>query len=196
MDKGKNREAVDRFAVELIRRKAGKLVGRFGLTQQDREDLEQELLLGLWERLPNFDSRLSTREAFAREVVEHKVVSIIRERIAEMRDYRVCTRSLNERYKCDDVPEGRELQDLITEEQVRERLGLFGCSAEDMVSLRKDVPAVLAHIPPDLAWLGRRLMARTVTEISRETGIPRSTLYHWMKKLRSEFESNGFGTSF
>jgi len=195
MDSSKRRESENRYAVGLIRWKAKGLAGKYGLTNQDREDIEQELLLELWERLPDFDPGLSTHRAFVWGVVNNKVVSIIRERIAEMRDYRLCACSLNERRTSEDDPGGQELQDLITEEQIRERLGLFGPSAEDLADLRMDVQAVLANLPPDLRWLCERLVVQTVTEIHNETGIARSTIHRRMRKLRSEFESKGFGTT-
>lgn len=195
MDSSKRWESENRYAVGLIRWKARGLVGDYGLTEQDREDIEQELLLELWERLPRFDPELSTHRAFVWGVVNNKVASIIRDRTLERQDYRLCACSLNERCKCDEEPQGQELLDSITEEQVRERLGLFSSSSEDVADLRMDVRAVLAQLPPDLRWLCERLMVRTVTEIHKETGIAHSTIRRRKRKLRSEFESKGFGTT-
>ena len=39
--------------------------------------------------------------------------------------------------------------------------------------------------------LCRRLGVETVSEISRDTGIARGTIYEWMRKLRGIFEEAG-----
>jgi len=195
MDSSRSKESVDRYPIELIKRTARELVGKFGPFFLDREDMEQDLLLELWEKLPDFDPGLLAHRAYVRELVRHKAVSIVRDRTAEKRDYRLCACSLNERRTSEDDPGGQELQDLITEEQIRERLGLFSSLPEDQANLRIDVEAVLAKLPPDLVRLCRRLMVQNVSEISTEMGIARCTIYRRIRKLRSEFESEGFRTA-
>ena len=48
----KRYEGIDEYAVQIIKYKARQLVGRVGFTESDREDLEQEMLMGLLQRLP------------------------------------------------------------------------------------------------------------------------------------------------
>src|SRR5262249_1034887 len=89
---------IDTYACELIRRKARELVGRAGLTSQDREDLEQELLLRLLERLPAFDAERSAWTTFAALVIRRCAANLLRYRQAEKRDCRT-TRSLYRRVR-------------------------------------------------------------------------------------------------
>lgn len=45
----------DDYATWLIQQKADQLIGRYGFTKSDREDIEQELTLALLERWDQYD---------------------------------------------------------------------------------------------------------------------------------------------
>ena len=51
----KRYKGIDEYAVRIIKYKARQLVGRVGFTESDREDLEQEMILDLLQRLPKYD---------------------------------------------------------------------------------------------------------------------------------------------
>ena len=57
--------------------------------------------------------------------------------------------------------------------------------------LALDLAVVLERLPPELRELCRRFKAESVTEISRDTGVPRGTIYESIKKLREIFEDAG-----
>ena len=63
--------------------------------------------------------------------------------------------------------------------------------SEELSALAIDVAAVIEGLPHELRNLCRRLKAETVTEISRDTGVPRGTIYESIKKLREIFEDAG-----
>ena len=44
-------DGIDAYAADLIRHKARQLVGKAGLTENDRQDLEQELMIDLLSRM-------------------------------------------------------------------------------------------------------------------------------------------------
>jgi RNA polymerase sigma-70 factor (ECF subfamily) len=54
-----------------------------------------------------------------------------------------------------------------------------------------DIRKAVESLPPELRELCMRLATDTVMEISRDTGIPRGTIYESIKKLRTIFEDAG-----
>ena len=65
----KHCEGIDEYAVQIIKFKAKQLVGRVGLTDSDREDLEQEMILDLLQRLPKYNPDRAQRNTFIARVV-------------------------------------------------------------------------------------------------------------------------------
>ena len=95
----KRYEGIDEYAVRIIKYKARQLVGRVGFTESDREDLEQEMMLDLLQRLPKYNPDRAQRNTFIARVVEHKIATIIEARKAGLRDYRLCRCSLDDRFE-------------------------------------------------------------------------------------------------
>lgn len=183
-------QGIDDYAVKIIKYKAKQLVGRYGLTISDREDLEQELILDLLHRLPKFNPDRAQRNTFIARVVEHKVATIIEARKAGMRDYRRCRCSLNDRFENE---EGNFIERMegIDQEDYLQRTGRLSRSTADKRRLAMDIRKAVDKLPPELRELCMRLATDTVMEISRDTGIPRGTIYESIKKLRAIFEDSG-----
>jgi RNA polymerase sigma-70 factor (ECF subfamily) len=183
-------ETVDEYAVQIIKHKAKQLVGRYGLTIFDREDLEQEMMLDLLHRLPKYNPKRARRNTFIARVVEHKVATIIESRKAGLRDYRLCRCSLNDRFE---NKEGNFIERLegIDQEAYLHRTGRLSRSTADKRRLVIDIRKTVDSLPPELRELCIRLATDTVMEISRETRIPRGTIYESIKKLRAIFEDSG-----
>jgi DNA-directed RNA polymerase specialized sigma24 family protein len=70
----------------LVKAKARRLVGRAGLTRQDRPDVEQELVVRLLEGLGTYDLDRGTWPAFARTVIARAGANVLRHRTAACRD--------------------------------------------------------------------------------------------------------------
>ena len=68
---------IDGYAVALIRCKAKQLIRRAEFKGMDSEDLEQEMMLDLLQRLPQYDASRASRNTFIARVVEHKVATLI-----------------------------------------------------------------------------------------------------------------------
>jgi len=183
-------EGIDEYAVQIIKFKAKQLVGRVGLTDSDREDLEQEMILDLLQRLPKYNPDRAQRNTFIARVVEHKIATIIEARKAGLRDYRLCNCSLNERLEDEEGGSVERMETIDQEDYLRLTGGLSRSTAE-LRDLSIDVRQAIEKLPPELRALCRRLGIDTVTELSRDTGIPRGTLYESIKKLRTLFEGAG-----
>ena len=183
-------QGIDDYAVQLIKYKARQLVGRVGFTESDREDLEQEMVLDLLRRLPKFDPKRAGRNTFIARIVEHKVATIIEAQKAGMRDYRLCSCSLNDRLEDE---EGRSIErmETINQEDYLRRTGKLSRPMSELRNLSIDLRSAVQTLPPELRELCKRLQTESVTEISRDTGIPRGTIYESIKKLRAIFEDAG-----
>ena len=183
-------DGIDPYAAGLIRFKARRLVGQAGFTASDREDIEQELILDLLRRRPKYNPKRAQRNTFIARVVEHRLATLIEAQKAGIRDYRRCRCSLNE---CFEDADGRSVErvDTFDQEDYLLRTGGQSRPSEELSALAIDVAAVLETLPPELRELCRRLKAETVTEISRDTGVPRGTIYESIKKLREIFKDAG-----
>jgi RNA polymerase sigma-70 factor (ECF subfamily) len=180
---------IDRFARSYIRKKARQVVGRAGFTEQDREDLEQELVLRLLQRLPSRDPRRGRSTTFTRLVVDHAVANMLRERGAEKRGTGRNI-SLSEPVE---LPGGRhtELAQVIGQRERDARLGRQSRPAEEGVDLVLDVADLLAKLPAPQRELAERLKSSTIAEVARDLGLPRTTVASRVRALRCRFEQAG-----
>ena len=148
------------------------------------------MVLDLLRRLPKFDPKRAGRNTFIARIVEHKVATIIEAQKAGMRDYRLCSCSLNDRLEDE---EGRSIErmETIDQEDYLRRTGKLSRPMSELRNLSIDLRSAVQTLPPELRELCKRLQTESVTEISRDTGIPRGTIYESIKKLRAIFEDAG-----
>jgi RNA polymerase sigma-70 factor (ECF subfamily) len=182
---------LDDYAVRLIKHKAWQLVGRAGFTKADREDIEQDLTVDLLHRLPQFNPDRGSLHTFIARVVDNGVRRLIEHRAAPMRDYRSCPFSLNDRIQGDEG-EQAERGEQVDENTYLESIGQPAGPLANKVALQIDLEHLLTTLTPELRDLWARVAdGQNFTEISRETGIPRGTLYDRMKQLRGLAERVG-----
>ncbi len=183
-------EGIDDYAVRLIRHKAGQLARRSDFSGSDRQDIEQELVLDLLRRLPDYRPDRAQRSTFIARVIEHKVATLLEARGREKRGGRVRSRSLSDKVR-DDEGEAIELADTIREQDYFRRTGQQPPRGADQCDLCMDVQTVLARLSPGRRRLCALLQTMSVAAASRELGIPRGTLYEDIRKLRAIFEDAG-----
>ncbi len=104
-------DLVSGFAHRFIRFKVRQLIGRHGFTRSDRDDLEQELRLAVWQRRSQFDPRVADWGCWLSTVVERHIATtrprvlgrighaFERDPIGRNLD---CRRQCWERFGCDD----------------------------------------------------------------------------------------------
>jgi RNA polymerase sigma factor (sigma-70 family) len=159
-------------AYEIARKtahgKALSALGRCGIVPDDLEDVESELLLDFYQRLARFDHRRSSLGTFAWRVMDHKLLGILRHRLARRRVASIFTEPLPE----DD---------------------LHVPSPTPQWELRLDVERVLATLPTPLAELARALCWMSPTEAGRFLGCARATIYVRIARLRAALVEAGIG---
>ncbi len=188
----KQQQEISDYAAVLIRCKARQLVGRAGFTWDDVEDLEQEMTLDLLSRLPKFDPEKAAHTTFVARIVERKISNLFRDRRREKRDYRREFGSLNDHIQ-DGEGETIERAYTIDQDDVDIRMGHRHRSREEEAHLRLDVSLVMSGLPEDLREIAEVLMKTTITEAAKSLGMPRSTLYGAVGRLRPFFENAGLG---
>jgi len=188
MTKGNLYEGIYPYAVNLIKNKARKLIGHAGFAPADLEDLEQDLMLDLHRRLPQFDPERASHNTFVARVVEHRVITLIDEQKAQSRDYRLNGGSLNETVstaECD-APERLEMLD---EEDYLRRTGAWTGPVDERRDLAFDLGRILTNLTPEQRDLCTRLMTDDVTEIAADQGVSRFRIHRDIRKLRAVFEA-------
>lgn len=190
MQANQKQQEISDYAAVLIRCKARQLVGKAGLTWDDVEDLEQEMRLDLLERLPKFDPDKAAHTTFVARVIERKISKLFRDRRPEKRDYRRESGSLNDPI-ADNEGETTERAYTIGQDEVDIRGGRRNRTREEEAQLRFDVSLVLSRLPEDLRAVAEQLMAETIAEAAKSLGMPRSTLYGAIGRLKPLFEDAG-----
>jgi RNA polymerase sigma-70 factor (ECF subfamily) len=182
--------SVSEEANRVIRRKAQELIGKAGLVGADRDDIEQELRLDLARRLPRFDPDRSQIQTFTRRVVDNRVATLLEARRAALRDHRRVVHF--EESAADGGAPGDEGAERVVDLAAYRRHALdAGRDREEHVDLARDLHRATCALPPDLQELCWRLTTDNVTEISRDTGVPRPTIYARLAEVRAHFERAG-----
>ncbi|QBG46037.1 sigma-70 family RNA polymerase sigma factor [Verrucomicrobia bacterium S94] len=182
-------EGIDTYAADLIRNKARLLIGKAGLTESDRPDLEQELMIDLLERMKRYNPAKAKKTTFMARIVERRIASLLEKRFAQRRDCRLCSTSLNEivpgNYGDRDQRVDLLSSDLNPASKTSEPL------ERKSGDMQIDLEEVIASLPEQLRDLCERLRTSNMMEISRDTGICRGTLYYRLTLLREAFQEAG-----
>ena len=179
----------------LVRQKARQLVRKPGLKPEDQADLEQDLLLEVWERLNGFDPEQATLTNFLETTLNFKARNILRDRCAAKRDFQRDECSLDEIIPMGD--EGMAPRSQIFAEEARyahtqtQRL-----SELEQTELAMDLETVLANLSEDLKELCALLPNFSLREIAQRQGRSRRHVSLDVARLRHVFEEAGLGDYF
>lgn len=173
---------VEPILAAAIRYAARHLIKTTSLTTSDQDGIEQELALMCLVRLRRFDPSRGSRSTFINHIVRNGVRTLLEKRSAARRNPSREAFSLDAPVACD-----AESESEITFGEVTQHPD----DTQDPYDLALDVGLRIYGLPAELADLCERLQHQTVTEISRETGIPRGTLYDWIRKIREAWNPSG-----
>ena len=183
--------ADDNFVRSVINRHVGKLIAKSDFTQQDRSDLVQEVFVRATKSLRLYDPSVGHLYPYVCTVVQRHLANVVRDRSVVKRKTtgRV---SLSKTVRGDDGGQVEMSQALHDQDQDR-RLGRERRLGEqDLNDLRMDLAAFMSKLPDKFQDLLLRRQTQSITEISRDIGIPRTTLNDWMLQIRKLFEEAGF----
>jgi RNA polymerase sigma-70 factor (ECF subfamily) len=132
-------------------------------TAADREDIEQETLVGLWMALRHFDASRASLRTFLERVADKRFASLLR----------------------------RHRKPLVIERLDGHRFAT--ADGIPAVQFKVDFERVLAPLGDPDRVLALLLVDHGPTEISRMLGVARSTVYARIARLRRAFREAGYG---
>ena len=183
-------DSILRYAMKRIHFKARQILGKNGFTENDFDDLRQDLVADLVKRLPKFNGRRAGMKTFVCRLIDNRIASLIEHREADCRDYRRDECSLDD-WVHDEGGQWARRGTRVTEDEAAAAAGLARRSRLEDDEMAVDAELVISELPADLRALCRQLQTKTVLEISRETGVPRSRLYIQLKVLEQRFRKAG-----
>ncbi len=157
---------IDPFVLRQAEIRASRLVGSYGFTRDDWEDLRQELLLDYMKRQPRFDPARGDQRGF--------VFGVLRNHAAKLAKAGNRARAVSE--LTDDLPDPCACATTRLEAELH---------------LRIDVQTVLSRLPEHLRILAVQLTEMSPGEVCQESGRSRSCIYRWIAELRRAFLSAG-----
>lgn len=181
----------DKFVRRVILRQVRKVIATTNLTNEDRDDLVQEAYAQVTKSLESFDPAVGHIRPFIVTVVQRHLGNVVRDRNVAKRATRGRL-SLSKTVRSEEDSHVEMSQVLHDKDQDR-RLGRERrLSEEDLNDLRLDLAAFMKTLPERFQDLLRRRQTQTISEISRDLGVPRTTVNEWMRKIQSLFEEAGF----
>jgi RNA polymerase sigma factor (sigma-70 family) len=160
--------SIDDDTRAVIRRKVRQIVGRAGFHRQDREDLQQAILVRVFESVARFDPARGHRNAFVTVVVDRYGNNLVRQASAQRRDPRRVQ------------PIDPQRADVHADQR---RPRSFS-PTEEQINLAIDVSEALRQLPDDLRAVAEQLMHHSLAETTRSLNLTRSQARTAVRRLR------------
>ncbi len=184
----------DPFTRNLVQKKAKQLVGKYGYTSVDRDDIEQNIYLRVLQSWPSYDEAEGHHHKFVTAVIERYVANIVRDRCAEKR-YDGATILLSAPLSVTDG-ESLRVSNTLTNNSQDKRLGRRQRGETDLSQLRLDVLATIESLPDCMREIVELRKSKTITEIAAKKSVARTTVSGWFRKIRDHFEAAGLADYF
>ena len=172
---------MDRYAVDCIESRVRYLIGKYGLTADDRSDLVQQLYLEYLERIGDYDPARSAYKTFVACLIRNRVTSLIRGRKRSLGRDLYAAMSM-ERCILD--------ADRITNDDAPASHRSSRCEA-NLLALRLDVQRAVQSLPPHLQSVTVHIVASGPTEVAKSLGRSRTRVYQWLGEIRVAFGHAG-----
>jgi RNA polymerase sigma-70 factor (ECF subfamily) len=182
-------DGLDPAVVATIRVHARRLAQNGAIPAAGVDDLEQELVLDLLRRLPRFDPHRAALPTFADRVIRHRAITLLEAARAGRREGERATVSLEDllRPRPDDAAEA-----------ALDRLAPGGAfwggvpaPVDDAVGLRRDLERLVLGLPAPLRRCCVWLADGSIAEAARRSGVPRTSLYGLLARLRKRCRDAG-----
>ncbi len=181
---------IDQYAIRNIECRVRRLIGRYGITADEREDLVQQLFLEYLERAGGFDASRGRYTTFVNCLIRNQVVSLLRARRHQLRQAVLCPLPANPGEDTDDEMRATNGADL-NEDAYRMASGHATRSMRELLELRIDVSRARAALPAELREIGDRVVAEGVNALSQSMGRSPSRIYQLLWKMRPVFAEFG-----
>jgi RNA polymerase sigma-70 factor, ECF subfamily len=181
------------YAIDSVRHWAHRLTRHPAFGPSDLEDLEQELMLDLHRRISKFNPEKAGLHTFISRVLAHCAATLIQKATSPKRGGGREIISLNTNITSNKDGHQLELLDMVS--SGHELWTDTTPNTNDISDIRIDAHLIIQKLTAPLQRLALRLLNETVTDISREMGSPRSTLYYAIARIRTVFNTMGYEKS-
>lgn len=162
--------------------KARGLVGQYGYTENDVEDIEQELLLDLMEHPPKESDNI---ERSIVQAINDKKRNLIQYRKQKCRDYRRKSISLYDKVDDGDGDGDKTLRhETMGVQDCRQRKGLARSSDQERIALKLDVDDFRSTLSDFDTQLCNLIEDNGLKETANALNVARSTVILHLSKLR------------
>lgn len=191
MDTANNRTPLPQYITTLIQVTVQKTVGRYRLTESDRDDLEQQITMEVVRRRAKFDPGKVQENTFLARLATHAVADIIAARKAGNRDYRREEGSLDQ-WVQDDAGDWTRRGDTVTEDDAGRRVGQPSTSRGDQHDLAIDLADAVSRLSPPLREVFEQYVAMgSARKVADATGPHHSTICEAIQQIKAHFETAG-----
>lgn len=180
----------DVFVLAVIRRRVLLLARAPIFNESEVDDLVQEIHLRLMRSIQSYDPAIGHPYPFLCTVIQRIASKIFRERSTGKR-HTIGKCSLSEVVHGADGESCELYQLLRQEDQDRRLCRKTARSDEERANIRMDLSGAIQKLPPVCQEIVRRLRTQNVSEVSREMGIPRTTINDWLRQIRQQFDDAG-----
>jgi RNA polymerase sigma factor (sigma-70 family) len=169
---------IDEYAQNRIHFRVGRLARAFRLSEDEADDLRQEMVAALLKASPRFNPDRSTRNTFISRTLD--------------RHYRYVARHLRDRrrhaaMRPTPISALRRFCPAINDPSRGEM------SENERVDLHHDMGCALASMPPKLQAIAAALKVYSPREAAGRLGMHPSTVYRAIRKIRRHFIDAGLG---
>jgi hypothetical protein len=180
----------NRNTARTIRIKAHLLSKRLGAGVEVRREFEQDYWLEYLQARELFDPSRASWATFLEKVLESAGGHLMEKWNAKKRRIERQSRSLNA-----PLEDGSDetLEDVYGDVEHFELTGDGTPPTSETIDTAIDVRQVIASLSPELQKLAALLMRKSVAGIAADFGVPRTTLYGQVAKIRSAFERARLG---
>jgi len=180
------------WEVNLVKGKAKSLSAKPGFSQEDIPDIEQELLLTVHRKRHASDSwaeiKASKRTILSR-ILDNRIRDLIDSANTDKRRVHTLTDSLNEVVSLPEKGQPKILEDYLGDDHII-------AMRRQPIATPQDLEIELSLRRRELSTLQRRMsellkQGFSVTETAKVMGLPRTTLYREIDRLREIFQEEG-----
>lgn len=185
-----DRHQSDAYAERLIRRIARQLARRPEFRHEETADIRQTLWADLLQRLPRYRPERARLTTFIDRVTKHKAASLIEARRAAKRGNG--RRHISLSFEMDDGEGGiTELHETISQDHYLRWTRGAVRSEVDRLELAIDLEQAVSLLPAEDRVACLLLVEMNISDVARVLGVPRSTLYGTVYRLRRVFRDLG-----
>ena len=169
---------IDDYVLERIDYRARRLAIQFGLSDEERDDYAQDMVVEVLTAIKKHDPSQSTHKTFINRVLDMFLKNAIRTEIHQRR------RECNNPIPLDNVSEG--FTPVVNDPRHGE------LSEVDQLDMKMDFEEILSRMPQQLQCICNLLKDYSVAETAKKLGINRTAIYRHLAEVREYFQRGGY----